>query len=312
MKRIFLLILITVALQLRGPAARAQELDAQVNLNLSALSETDRQTFASFKHDVESYLNNYTWTTNFSGERIRCSFQFNIVSGNGSDYSVQLFVTSSRPLYKSDQVSTMARFFDANVQFSYYRGQELQHGNNYRSLESVLDFYTNIILGLDYDSYKELSGTPYFQQALTLAIVGTAANGNGWQRDVTSIGTYSRVGYIEDAMNANNRAFRSLIFNYHYSGLDMLSSKPELARVEIGTVIDSLVSLKRQSSAAGRSVYLRAFFESKYPELSDLARLFPDNAASYFLKLGYLDPVHQNYYEDAKAKALTPSGGDGQ
>ena len=309
--RLSLLLLIAALIVGSTRGVRAQELDAQVNLNLSVLSDLDRQNFETFKLDVQSYLNNYTWTTNFSGERIRCSFQFNVVSANGGDYTVQLFVTSSRPLYKNDQTTTMARFFDGVVDFTYYRGQELQHGNNYRSLESVLDYYTNIILGLDFDSYKEQSGTPYFQQALTISIVASAANGTGWQRDVTSIGTYTRVGYIEDAMNANNRAFRTLIFNYHYNGLDLLGSKPDQARIEIGTVIDSLVSLKRMSSAAGRSVYLRAFFESKYPELSDLARLFPDNISSYFLKLGYLDPVHQNYYEDAQAKATAPTGGDG-
>lgn len=281
---------------------RAEELDAQVNLNLSALTTQDRIAFDAFKHDLESYINSYEWTTNFSGERIRCSFQFNIVSANGGDYTAQLFVTSSRPLYKSDQVTTMARFFDAGCEFSYYRGQELQHGNSYRSLESVVDFYVYTILGLDFDSYKLQSGTPYFQQAQQVAIIASAQKGNGWAPNVTSIGTYTRLGYIEDAMNANNRAFRDLIFAYHYNGLDLLSTKPDQARVTIGTVIDSLVSLRRISSDAGRSVFLRAFFEAKNQELADLARLFPDNLTAYFQKLGFLDPVHQNYYEEAQAK----------
>ena len=295
-----------------GRVAHSQELDAQINLNLSALSDQERQAFEPFIHDLQSYINNYQWTTSFSGDRIRCSFQFNIMTSNGGEYTAQLFVTSTRPLYKSDQVTTMARFFDANLDFSYYRGQELQHGNNYRSLESVIDFYVNIILALDYDSYKQQAGTPYFQQAQQLAIIASAAQGSGWERNVTSIGTYSRLAYIEDAMNANNRAFRDLIFNYHYYGLDLMSTKPDDGRLGIGSVIDSLVTLKRESSAASRSVYLRAFFESKYPELADLARLFPDNVTVYFDKLGYLDPVHQNYYEDAKSKQQQqPSGGGG-
>jgi len=66
---------------------------------------------------------------------------------------------------------------------------------------------------------------------------------------------------------------------------------------------------QRLNSAAGRSVFLRAFFEAKYPELVDLARLFPDNLSIYFQKLGYLDPVHQNYYEQALAKAKQAGGG---
>ena len=289
----------------------AQELDAQVDLNLSALSVADRQNFLDFKHDVEEYLNGYSWTTDFSGDRIRCSFQFNITGDNGGDYTAQLFVNSTRPLYKNTQMTTMARFFDANVEFPYYRGEALQHGTNFRQLESVLDFYVYIILGLDYDSYKLESGTPYFQDAQTIAVVANSAQGTGWQQDVTSIGTYTRVGYIDDALNATMRIFRDLIFMYHYDGLDLLSTKPDDATQAIGTALDSMVTLKRESPEPARSVFLRAFFEAKYPELTDLARLFPNNLSIYFQKLEYLDPVRQNYYQDALTKMTQASSGDG-
>ncbi len=316
MKHAFLILIglfVLVAKPLFSPApAIAQELDAQVDLNISTLDVTDQQNFFTFKHDLEGYLNNYDWTSDFTGQRIRCSFQFNIVSDNGGTYTAQLFVNSTRPLYKSTQMTTMARFFDATVEFPYYRGQELEHGTNYRPLESLLDFYVYIILGLDYDSYKLEAGTPYFQQAQTIAVVANSAQGTGWQQDMTSIGTYTRVGYINDAMNANIRAFRDLIFMYHYDGLDLLSTKPDDARQAIGTVLDSLVTLKRESSAAERSVFLRAFFEAKYPELTDLARLFPDNLAIYFQKLGFLDPVHQTYYQDALTKMTQPASGEGE
>ncbi len=311
MKRLASIVSFGFILLLSSRSVLAQELDAQVDLNLSALSEPDRIAFQTFKHDVEGYLNNYNWTTDFTGERIRCSFQFNIVTANGGDYTAQLFVNSTRPLYKSEQMTTMARFFDATVEFPYYRGEELQHGNNFRPLESLLDFYVYIILGLDYDSYKLEAGTIYFQQAQTIAVIANSAQGTGWQQDVTSIGTYSRVGYINDALDANLRFFRDLIFDYHYNGLDLLSTKPDDAKLAVGTVIDSMVTLKHESSAASRSVFLRAFFEAKYPELTDLARLFPDNLTIYFQKLGYLDPTHQNYYQDALTKMQSASGSNG-
>ena len=206
----------------------------------------------------------------------------------------------------------MARFLDPGLDFNYYRGQSLQHGTNFRPLESLLDYYVYIILGLDYDSYKRESGTLYFQQAQTVAVVGNASKGTGWAEDMTSIGTFSRVGYINDALDANNRAFRDLIFEYHYDGLDLLATKPDDAKLAVGTVVDSLVTLKHESGAAGRSVFLREFFEAKYPELTGLDRLFPDNAAMYFQKLGYLDPTHDQYYQDALSKFQQQqnSGGD--
>ena len=292
-------------------SATAQELDAQVDLNLSALSVQDRQAFVQFKHDVEEYLNDYTWTTDFSGERIRCSFQFNIVTNNGGEYTGQLFINSTRSLYKNTERTTMARFLDANLDFQYYQGQTLNHGTNFRQLESLLDYYVYIILALDYDSYKRESGTLYFQQAQTVAVVGNAAKATGWEEDMTSIGTFSRVGYINDALNANTRYYRDLIFEYHYDGLDLLTTKPDDAKLAIGTTVDSLVTLKHESSAASRNIFLRQFFEAKYPELTDLVRLFPDNAAVYFQKLGYLDPVHEQYYQDALTKFQQNSGSGG-
>ncbi len=293
------------------PVLRAQELDARVEVNLSALSVTDRLNFFTFKHDVEGYLNNFDWTTDFTGERIECSFQFNIMSDNGGVYTAQLFVNSTRPLYKSTQVTTMARFFDGTVEFPYYRGEELQHGTNYRPLESLLDFYTYVILGLDYDSYKLESGTPYFQQAQTIAVVGNSAQGTGWQEDMTNIGTYTRFGYVNDALDANSRVFRDLMFIYHYDGLDLLSTKPDEAKDAIGTVLDSLVTLKRESLDADRNVFLRAFFEAKYPELTGLARLFPNNLTVYFQKLSFLDPSHDIYYQKALTKMSQPADGGG-
>ncbi len=282
--------------------AKAQELDAQVEINVQALGDVDRLNFFTFKKDMENYLNGNTWTSNYSGDRIRCTFQFNIIASNGNDYTAQMFVTSSRGLYKSDQVTTMARFFDQQLQFSYTRGEELQHSGLYRPLESVVDFYTYIIIGLEEDSYKLLTGTPYFQQAQAIAAVGNAATGRGWDRSTTSTGVYSRIGYIEDALNANIRGVRELMFHYTYDALDLQAEKPEAAREELAFVIDSLVSIKRMNSNAQRSVFFRSFFDAKYPELADLGRLFPENLNAYFDKLVYLDPLHESVFEDVKAK----------
>jgi Domain of unknown function (DUF4835) len=309
MKYIFLLFFCIFFLGTRSVVA--QELDARVDLNLQALSDADRQAFGNFVHDVQAYLNDNTWTTDFTGERIKCSFQFNIMTNNGGDYTAQLFINSTRPLYKSTERTTMINVLDGNLEFTYYLGQALQHGTNFRQLESVLDFYVYIIIGLDYDSYKEQAGTLYFQQAQTVAVIANSAGGTGWQEDMTSIGTYTRVGFINDAMDANNRAFRDMMFMYHYYGLDLLSTKPDEARDGIGTAIDSLVTLKHESSAADRSVFLRAFFEAKYPELTDLSRLFPDNLSIYFQKLEFLDPTHAQYYSDALTKIQNGAGGSG-
>ncbi len=297
MKRIFFFFF--CLLFLADHAVVAQELDARVDLNLQALSDADRQAFGNFQHDVQAYLNDNTWTTDFTGERIRCSFKFNIMTNNGGDYTAQLFINSTRPLYKNTERTTMVNLLDGSVEFTYYLGQALQHGNNFRPLESVLDFYVYTIIGLDYDSYKQQAGTPYFQQAQTIATIANSASGTGWQEQVTMIGTYTRVGYINDALDANARVFRDMIFTYHYDGLDLLSTKPDEAREGIAEAIDSLVTLKHESSAADRQCLPAGIFRIEILRsfTDSFARLFPDNVAIYFQKLGFLDPTHEEYYQ---------------
>src|ERR1035437_4295453 len=118
MNRLFLLLVGSLFMIARP--VLAQELDARVDVNLTALSDADRMAFANFQHDVEVYLDSYDWTTDFTGPRIRCSFQFNIGTNNGGDYTGQLFINSTRPLYKSTERTTMADFLDASVEFTYY------------------------------------------------------------------------------------------------------------------------------------------------------------------------------------------------
>lgn len=297
-------LLLTLVFLLLARSASAQELDAKVELNITALPEEQRIVWENFKADLESYLNSNRWTANFSGERIKCTFQINIVGANGDVYNAQMFVTSTRPLYESSELTTMARFFDDKIEFPYVRGQEFQHGMNQRALESAIDFYVYVIIGLDYDSYKRQEGTQFFQQAHQLAVIGSSAQARGWEKNFSSTGQFSRLAYIEDVLNANNRAYRDLMWQYNYKVLDQQNSNPDDARANLAVVIDSMITLKRSSSFFARSPFIRTFFEAKYPELSDLARYYPDNLNAYFQKLVYLDPLHQNYYEEAKQRVL--------
>ena len=96
MKRIFFLFFCILCIAHRPVSAQELSMPASI-WNLQALSDADRQAFGNFQHDVQAYLNDNSWTTDFSGERIKCSFQFNIMTNNGGDYTAQLFINSIMP-----------------------------------------------------------------------------------------------------------------------------------------------------------------------------------------------------------------------
>lgn len=296
------LFFIAVLLLLGLRTAVAQELECKVTVNIQTLSEEERLTWQTFKQDVEAYLNTFSWTTNFSGEKIQCSMTFNITGANGSSVNSQLFVQSTRKLAGSDQVSTLARFLDDKATFGYYRGMPLQHGVNYRQLETLLDFYANIIIGLDFDSYESLSGTAAFQNAQQAALVANSSQGAGWDRLITVSGAFSRMGYIEDVLNANTRTVRNIWHTYHTQVLDKIAATEDLAKANFATLVDTLILIKRQSSELDRSVYYKTILDAKYPEMAEFGRWFKDNADLYFRKLKYLDAAHSTFYDDARTK----------
>lgn len=292
-------IILVVVLALVGRASiRAQELNCTVSVNVVTLSTEERRTWETFKQDVESYMNSYSWTTNFEGEKILCAINFNITNSG----TTQVFVQSSRPLYKSGERTTMARFYDDKVEFSYYRGMTLQHGTQYRPLETLLDYYAYIILGLDFDSYEPLAGQQMFQMAYQNALVGNASNGTGWGRLVTASGAFSRYGYAEDASGAGARVLRDLAYRYHYDVLDQLATDEQKARTAFAGFIDTLITIKKNGSMIDRSVYFKTFLEAKYAEFAEFGRWFKGNLDLYFQKLRYLDPLHQTFYEEARKK----------
>lgn len=290
--------IVVVLTLLFGGFLRAQELNCTVTVNVVTLSEEERRTWETFKQDVESYMNSHNWTTNFQGERINCSIGFNITSSGA-----QVVIQSTRPLYQSSELTTMARFYDDKVEFGYTRGMTLQHGTQYRSLETLLDFYAYIILGLDFDSYEAYAGQQMFQMAYQNALVGNAENGAGWGRLVTASGAYSRYGFSEDASGAAARTLRDLAFRYHYDVLDQLATDEQKARTAFAGLIDTLITIKRNSSMIDRSVYFKNFLEAKYPEFAEFGgRWFKSNLDLYFQKLRYLDPLHHTFYDEARKK----------
>src|SRR5258708_40230971 len=103
MKRYLLILLL---LGFCGTAS-AQELQCLVNLNLQNLSTEDRKNWDTFKQDVEAYLNSFSWTTNFTGDKIQATINFNILTSGA-----QVFIQSKRPMYKNSETTVMARFLD--------------------------------------------------------------------------------------------------------------------------------------------------------------------------------------------------------
>ncbi|MGK9477320.1 type IX secretion system protein PorD [Melioribacter sp. OK-6-Me] len=291
------LIFIIVSLFLLS-TIRAQELDATVSVNYEQLPVAAKERLINFQSQIETYLNNTKFTTeNWGDYKIRCGFNifFLKAADDETTYKAQVVVTSQRPIENSERNSLMLNIFDNAWSFTYEKNQALYFNqSDFDPLVSFLDFYAYVIIGFDSDSYGKLTGTPYFSKALDIAIRGiNTAYMEGWESKST---LYSRRGLVENLMNAKYQQFRMDFYDYHYNGLDLLSSEPEAAYKNIVKLIINLDKVKDQLDP--RSPLLKVFFDAKAGEIAELLKNYPDNKP-LFEALKKIDPPHISKYDEA-------------
>jgi hypothetical protein len=289
MKKLILLLLIIFLNKING-----QELNCNVTVNYEGLQIRNRELLADFAQIIENYLNNTQFTDEpWEGEKIECSFNIFFTGASSDiDYSAQVVIVSTRPVYKSEKKSPMLTINDANWSFKYERGQPLYSNQAvYDPITSFLDFYANLIIGWDWDSWSEFGGNLNYQKAFSIANLGMTSNfRKGWERTSEA---YNRTRLIDDLLNEKFRPFREAFYEYHY-GLDYFQVDKNQAQNHIVNLINVLFDLRTKVDI--NNVLIRTFFDAKYGEISDLLKDYPDK--SIVDKLKRIDPAHISKYNE--------------
>ncbi len=301
MKRPFILALVMACFPLL--VLRTQELNCEVTVNLESIPTAQRDLLRNFKTEIERYLNNNRYTTeDLEGEKIQCtvSIVFKSVTGENR-YLAQVFIGSLRPVYigndKSEKVTPILRISDEDWEFSYIPNQRMIQDNfNFDPFTHFLDFYAYLILGFDFDTYKELSGAPYFQKALNICNLGSASSAKDWQQ--TSSGTYSRFGLANEIIDVKYNPIRLAYFTYHFDGIDLLATESVRGYSNLLKAIQAVSDVKQRQNAT--SLLARQFFDAKHKEIGDTFLGYPDRLI--YDRLSSMDQEHSLIYQDYKKK----------
>jgi hypothetical protein len=292
-----LLITATLLLLLLQPL-HSQEIQCTVTANLDALNAESRENLIDFVPQLEQYINSYRWTNeDLGGDKIACAFtiQFQASPKDGR-YTVQAFIGSQRKIFKSDRSTALLRILDDKWEFDYLRSQPLAHTEGrFDPLTSFIDYYINIILGYDFESYRAGDGTPYFQKAADIVSKGRNG-GKGW--DVATGTAFSRSQFSDELLNPGFRDFREALEKYHYNGLDMMFKGEEKPKKEILSALEKIGNLQKKINQ--KSQVVKIFFDTKYLEIAETFIGYPD--ATVFAKLQAIDPSHQQTYEEYSKK----------
>src|SRR5687768_5475538 len=164
----------------------AQELSCNVTINATQITTSDRGIFRDMETAIEQFLNSRKWSNDAYKihEKINCNMLITITKMPAiGSFSATVQIQAARPVYNTDYSSLIFNFADRDWEFEYIESAQLEYNDNTftSNLTSMLAAYAYLIIGVDYDSFAELGGTPYFQKALQVANNAQQANRAGWQ-----------------------------------------------------------------------------------------------------------------------------------
>lgn len=275
---------------------KAQEIQANVNVDRSQINSTSLNYLDNFAQELESYINDNTWTNdNFqAGEAINVRMQINLLGVTDNyTFDADIIIQSTRPIYNSSRQTTVFLYNDENWVFNYTPNRGLVHDElQFDALTTLLDFYVYIILGYDYDTFSELGGSPYFSEAQNLVSLAQTTASAGWER--SNAVPRNRAQLIADLLNPNYEILRQAFYTYHRLGLDLFLQDPDKARQNIVESLEMIQNAKRQTT---NNLLFNTFFNAKYREI---VSVFEDAPTETRLKvyniLAEVDPSHLTEY----------------
>lgn len=280
--------------------AQAQELNCQVTINsdqLFAQQKTDFGYVNQLKGIITEFMNNRRWSNDqFAvNERINCSMNINLVKSLSQgvfEATAQIVVT--RPVYGSNYETTIFSYVDRAFNFVYLPTTPVYFRENQFSddLTSLLAFYANVILAVDYDTFSKEGGSQFIQRAYTITNLAQQGSANGaWQAGGDR---RNRYWLVENLQNQQLIPFRDGLYTYHRQGLDIFAANPVQVRKQI---LDLLTTIRTIGLQLPNSVLLNSFFDAKSQELYNI--LFegtPAERQKAFDLLSYLDPAKTENY----------------
>ncbi len=259
-----------------GTFAMTQELNATVKVNAQKIQLVDPAVFATLEQSIAEFISQ-KWTSDVfePEERIDCNFIFTLTEEvSATSFEMTLAVQSSRPIFGTDQSTPVLNAIDGNVKFDYEQYQPLQFSETRfdNNLTSVLAFYVNIILGMDYDTFSPEGGEDFFQKAQD--IVNNVPSGlystyKGWSSTDPSnnSGNKNRYWIVENMLSPRMTALRRGIYQYHRQGLDVMHDNIVDGRAAIAEVV---ATLGKVDQSYPNAILTQLFLNAKRTEILEL------------------------------------------
>lgn len=254
---------------------KAQEFRANVEVNSSQIEGTNKSVFETLQEQMTSYMNETKFSdATFSPiEKIECNVYLTVSEYTGDRIKGDLQLQVIRPVYNSTYTTTLFNFKDTRVEFNYSEGDPLVY--NYtqpeNNLTAILDYYANLFLAIDFDSFSPKGGERFYERAQSIVQQMQSSGEIGWR---TFEDTKNRAAVLNSYTDGNTSGIRNLLYNYHRKGLDEMVTSPDKGR---GVITESLQEIKKIYDNSPMSVALSIFRDSKLDELVNVYSKAPES-----------------------------------
>jgi len=273
-RNIFTPILVFALLLCSHVMGLAQEFNAEVTVSVPKLQTADPAVFKTLEKDLKEFLNSERWTKDEYKpyERISCNFSVNITAELGANlFSADIALKAIRPVYGSEYKTVLINHVDRDIIFNYQEFQPFENGTEYfkDNLSAVFSYYTQLILGLDAESFAPNGGDEYFriaQNIINQVPSVISETDKGWQSLTRKT---TRYWISENMLSPRFASFRQAWYNYHRKSLDLMYADPQQAIV---TMVEALKEIEKTNVAYPNSIGVIMFLTAKSDEIVEVMR----------------------------------------
>ncbi|MBK6263923.1 DUF4835 family protein [Marivirga sp. S37H4] len=248
-------------------ASYSQDLFFEVKVDATTANTSETRVFTNMENSFRQFYNEKKWMEKDIElfERIKSVMVVNITDiPRTGRYAGQAQIQSVRPIYGSSFESVMINLADRNLRFDFTESQPLIYTPNSfnDNLVSILAFYANLLMGLDFDSYSELGGQQYFDEALNIARSAQQQNtGPGWEQFGSED---SRYVLIQSILNGQLEPVRQALYLYYRKGLDVMHKDPEAGRESI---LEALRNIQKANKLNPSARFIAVLIQTKSDEI---------------------------------------------
>ena len=268
MKRLWVALLLMV---IAGINAKAQELEAKININHQQVQTTDKTVFENLQQTLEQFINDQQWTAlQFQeNERIQCSFNITVTKYDASSnrFSCTALIQANRPVFNSAYNTTIYNNKDKNFDFDFVQYDQLNFNEEVidNQLVALVAYYSLLIIGLDLDTFSPMGGTDVLQRCMNLTNNAQNLDFTGWKSFEDS---RNRFAIINDYLDESMKPFRQLQYDYYRNGLDEMAQNVERGRTNVTTALET--NLKKAHTDKPLSMLPQIWTDFKKDELANI------------------------------------------